>query len=61
MKNRHELGDFPGGPVVRSTHFHCREKQGWILGWITKICLVTQSKKKKAGITDTGFNMDKPY
>ena len=43
----YSLGDFPGSPVVRATHFHCRGNQGWILGQRTKICLVTQSKKKE--------------
>ena len=47
VKKRHALGDFPGSPVVRATHFHCRGNQGWILGQRTKICLVTQSKKKE--------------
>lgn len=31
-KERGKRGNFPGGPVVRMQHFHCRG-QGWILGW----------------------------
>ena len=29
--------DFPGGPVVKTLHFQCREVSGSIPGWRTKL------------------------
>ena len=40
------LGDFPGGPVVKTLQFHCRS-DGSIPGQGTKIPHVAWSKKKK--------------
>ena len=42
-------GEFPGGPVIRTQHFHCRGP-GLIPGWGTKIPQAVrrgQIKKKK--------------
>ena len=40
-----EPGDFPGGPVVRTLHFHCREPG--FHPWLGKILQVKWPKKKK--------------
>ena len=37
--------DFPGGPVVKTSHFQCKEHK--ILGQGRSTCHVLQPKKKK--------------
>ena len=37
---------FPGGPVVRTWHFHFQDPS-WIPDWETKILQDTQPKRKK--------------
>ena len=48
------LGDFPGGPVVKTPCFHCRG-QRFDPGWRTKIshALWCDQKIKKSRYTDT--------
>ena len=38
--------DFPGGPVVKTLHFHCRGHE-FDPGWRTKISQATQCGQKK--------------
>ena len=38
--------DFPGGPVVKTLHFHCRGYE-FDPGWRTKISQATQCGQKK--------------
>ena len=48
-EKRMEGGDFPGGPVVKTPHFHCRGT-GSIPGWGTKIPRgLKKIKNKKKG------------
>ena len=56
------VGDFPGGPVVKTLHFQGRST-GLIPGWGTKIphAVQLQKKKKKAGfIFSTGGSLLTP-
>ena len=46
-KNR-KTTEFPGSPVVRTLHFHCRGT-GWIPGWGTEILHVAWPGKKRTG------------
>ena len=49
LNNNRNLGEFPGGPVVRTQHFHCRGP-GSIPSRETKILQAAwrgQKKKKK--------------
>ena len=39
------LQDFPGGLVVKTSHFHCRA-MGWIPGWKTNCLHATQHGQK---------------
>ena len=39
------LRDFPGGLVVKTSHFHCRA-MGWIPGWKTNWLHATQHGQK---------------
>ena len=41
--------DFPGGPVVKTSHSHCRGHgfEGSIPGWGTKILHATQHSQEK--------------
>ena len=41
-----KCGDFPGDPVVKTPHFHCKEHR-LIPGWGTKILYVLWPKKRK--------------
>ena len=46
MNENEKNRDFPGGPVVKTLHFHCRGK-GSIPGWGTKIPHATPHGQKK--------------
>ena len=46
LVKRFTVWGIPGGPVVKTWHFHCHD-QGSISGWRTKIPQATQLKKKK--------------
>lgn len=52
--SKSRTGDFPGGPAVRASHFHCRG-HGFIPGWDTKISLATQHGQKKKINKQTGL------
>ena len=47
--SRQNLREFPGGPVVRPQHFHCRDP-GSIPGWGTNVPQAWPKKKKKTGL-----------
>lgn len=56
-QKRGNPGNFPGGPVVRMLHFHCRG-QGWILGWELRFLQplsLGQLKERKQLRTDDGL------
>ena len=49
-----EVQDFPGGPVVKTQHFHYRGCRFWPLGWGTEIPHATQHSLPSPGKKRTG-------
>ena len=47
IKDGEEMRDFPGSPVVKTTHFHCRGREFHL--WLGKFCVSDCAAEKWAG------------